>query len=171
MADNIADLKKQVADNVSRVDRAYASELFQLDTKTFSFLPQFTNAANAIKALKPTIAAWAKRGQDAAAAGTAPGANGWAGWVKAGQAFIDGFVDIKGSAGQYALADIKDTVKQAPATTAKAVKTTAKAAVVVASKAAEAVGDTVTSGFSTLKWVGVGLVVVVAGLAVIKVKS
>ncbi len=164
MADTADDIAKQVRTNVDRVRSARDWALAQKELGMMAWLPQNKNAAAGIRGLSPAIEAWAKTGQDAAAARKAPGTKGWAGWIAAGQEFVKGLPDIADAGSKYALQDIVSTAREAPATSAKAVKATAKKTAEVATKAAAAVGETVTSVGSTLKWVGVGAAVLLVAV-------
>ncbi len=168
MADTATDVAAQVAANIARVGAARDRALASLELSYFGFMPTYSSGASAIRGLDPVKAAWEKRGKDALAAGKPPGANGWSGWVQGGRDLIDGYVREAGDAGKEALKDIVSVAASAPATSAKAVVTAAKKTAAVAVQVADSVGTAATVVGSTLKWVGIGAVLLVGGLVALK---
>lgn len=164
MAETSEDIKRQVEASIAKVQSARDRALVSLELSNFAIFPQFSSEADAIKGMDPVKVAWEKRGRDSAKAGTAPGTKGWTGWTQGGQELINGYQTSSKSAGLGLLSDITTTAKEAPKTTVQA----AKKAAAVAGQVAASVGDAVGSVGATLKWVGIGAVVIVVGLAALK---
>ena len=106
---------------------------------------------------------WRARGIAMAGSGQEPG-GGWSGWVKAGQIKADGAAAILGEQ-PTVLPMLVETVADAPATTAKAIKKTTKA---VAREVGETAGGVVSGaagGFMGQAWGTVAVVAIVAAVA------
>ncbi len=152
MADTGNDTAEMVERNISTVESAYAQAIDVADGGLLS-LPN-PETLRAIRGLRATINGWASRGRNAAAAGTAPGAGGWSGWVAAGQSFISNFPGISVDGVTFSLGEIADT--------------TAAAVGGFVGRASDAAIDVAGNVGNTLKWLGIGTVLVVLGLVALK---
>ncbi len=119
-------------------------------------------AAKALESLRGPIDAWAKRGDDAARTGLVPSANGWPGWLKAGETFVAGINDITklGLDANLdnittAVAEIPDDVKRVAKKAAQVIK---DATDTVSKAAGSAAWDLVKPLLLPLGLIAVGLV-------------
>lgn len=163
-------LLEQVNKQISTVDSAAAAAISELENKWFPTDFEKSSASE-IRGLKNSaIPAWAKLGRDAASADKLPGSNGWPGWLKAGEVFLQGIKDASDAADGAQLQAIIEVAKAAPAhvgediTTAvrKTAKFSGEIVGTVGAAAGGAVGSTVAA---TLKPLWPVLLLVGAGAA------
>jgi hypothetical protein len=103
-----------------------------------------------LRSLTPKIDEWASRGQAAAKSGKTPSANGWPGWVKAGEILIDGLEKIAEESLAAPLKIFGEVVSEAPATSAKFVEQVAKKTGKAAGEALSGVTSAVGAGVGNL---------------------
>jgi len=133
-----------VESTIAKVREAQRAGIAKLDGRWFG-----GDAGMAgLRSLTPKIDEWAKRGQDAAKSGKTPSANGWPGWVKAGDILIDGLEKIAEESLAEPLKIFGEVVAEAPETSAKFVGKIAK-------KTGEAAGEAL-SGVTSAVGVGIG---------------
>jgi hypothetical protein len=87
----LASLNDNVNANIARVKSARGQALSLLNAGFF-ITDAEKNAMGSINGMP--IDAWAARGTAALASGKPPDGLGWAGWVQAGQVYIDGIFDV-----------------------------------------------------------------------------
>jgi hypothetical protein len=158
-----AGAKTKVEGDIARIEKAYAAGLAQLSGTSLAFGSLFgqseaeENGTKAIRALRPSIDGWIARGRAVVASGKRytevyPKSNGWAGWAKAAEEYLAGINAIVDIGDHGTFAAVVETVKEAPATTAKAIT---KAAVEVQQAGA-------TAALGVLKPLGIALGVYLA---------
>lgn len=154
-----APTKAQVEDRIANIEAAYTKGVDELaDGGLFDVQTEAeANGEKSIRALRPAIDKWAARGRLAAASGKRytevfPGSNGWPGWTSAGDEFKKGINAIVDIGDHATLKAIVETVKEAPATTAKAI--------VDASKVVQQAGSNIALGVLKPVLVALGAYVV-----------
>lgn len=114
----------EVEDRVRVVARAHGDAIKSVTGAVYSSTAE-KHAQGALRGLSGAIEDWANRGRAAARADKAPEGKGWPGWLRAGEAFRDGFPEIaKQGTVDYTLADMAAALREAPATANAAVDAT-----------------------------------------------
>lgn len=165
-------MTEQVQHEVARV-RSYRDEALAMLEGAWVF--KDSRAINNVRGFGERIDAWAKVGEDAAAAGKSPKA-GWPAWSANAQSLLDGIREQAAMPTRELAANIKTTLAQAPQTTIdaaadtanKAARATAKAVKAAGAAAADAYHDAAGAVLAPLK--PVLLVVGLVALAVIAYK-
>lgn len=169
-------LLAQVNDRAKAVQTALTRGIAACDSKFLGGQPA-ASAASALRALKPSIDAWATRGVLAAQTGKLPTATDgktsitWAKWIDAGEVKIQGINEITGLGLDSNLELIKESVAAIPADTKKVVTAIAKTTAKVVQETADVTGGVVGSLIRPLL---IPLGIAAAGLvafAVIKTKG
>ena len=186
MADdaNSSSAASMVESNISTVEAAYSYALEQNGPNGGIFSTPNPSAYDAIQNDRSGIDAWEQAGRTAAANNTTPGVNGWSGWIQAGQAWIDGFPGI-GVAGEVSF-ELDDAVSNAISSVASVTSALAGNPSVAAADGASSITSGVGSVSATvskigssvataaaglggsLKWIGIGAVVIVVGMVALK---
>lgn len=169
MAEDLIHLRVTVEDAIKKVTSALDSSLAKLNGRMWQ--TEATKAAiNALTSLRVPIMIWSDNGRLGAAAGKAPVKNGWAGWFRAGEVYVDGIKDQMAEEDTATLANVKQSLEDA----AKDVERVATKVAKTAKKAVIATGETVGKAAAAaakpatipLAFIAIGLVAV----AVIMVK-
>lgn len=132
-----AEMKAQVEARITNVNSAYDKAMAALDGGLFGQSDAERNAAHNVRQFRDDVDRWMARGRAAAASGIRPPdyKRGWDGWWSQGLIFISGF-QTQAEFDHATMGAIVETVKEAPATTVKAVKSAARAVEQVGSNVA-----------------------------------
>lgn len=138
--------RKAVLGSIAQVENAYKLALEELDDSgLFDYQTEAeANGAKTIRSLRSGIDGWIARGKAVLDSGRQyvevyPKTNGWAGWTRAGEEYIKGINNVVDTGENHTLQSIVETVKEAPATSAKAVQK-------AATEALNATGQAVSLG-------------------------
>lgn len=138
-------LQEQVATNIATVRAARSSAIQKLEGR-FWQTDAVEAALSVLKRDTIGVEAWASRGVDGVAAGKAPGAGGWVGWIDAGKVLLDGIASQVDEANTATLANIEQTTADVKAD----VKRVGAKAAATAKAVGGAVGDTAAATLKPL---------------------
>jgi hypothetical protein len=147
-----------IQDRIAVVKGAANKAIAQLDAKAGGWFGDdwAKSAASSIRSLQPKIETWQQNAFDSLAGKLAlPSKNGWPGWIEAGNVFLKGVAELAQEGQSGKLDALKVVVKEAPATSAKAIKT-------ATAEASKFVTDTAT-GVITPLLKPIGMIALVAG--------
>ena len=169
-----APILDQTQERVDEVRKALSDAVAGLDSSWFKW-GQTQSGIDSLKSLTTPVELWAARGLTAAKAGKAPdGANGWHGWIEAGNVYIAGINDIYTETKAAPLSDVVVTVQKIPEHAAEDVKAGVRAVAKTAGSAvavvAEGASDVAFSGLRPLIPLFAMVAIAIGGLIYAKSK-